>query len=454
MTICALCNLEIVDQFILRVHPDMEFHASCLKCHECQRNLDESCTTFVRDRRTYCRDDYMRLFATKCSRCDQVFGRHEMVMRARDVVFHVNCFNCVACQRLLKTGDEFQIKGDRLYCKDDCRNLMQTSVASGISHQSSTDVMRNPVGSVASLVAPSSTSTLGATAGLGVAGGVAASAVPTSTTTTTSLDLSCRPPSGMMTSTTTPSMYADDDNWDSCTMVSLDHTNSTSPPLSVRSPKSEEMMSNGYGSYASGNNVSSGGTTTSGSSKKKKDKQTTRVRTVLNETQLSLLKKCYAHNARPDAMLKEQLVEMTGLNARVIRVWFQNKRCKDKKRQIQMRDYQANAEKERALNHVRVGGVGPMIASAPTTHIDNMGQPIDIQHFQQWPGTTAPPPNHMDANVAMDGGYPPNGIGYADLVAPPDMGYMTSGGPPPPGYHHEYSPHLHTSDLSSPSCSE
>ena len=59
-----------------------------------------------------------------------------------------------------------------------------------------------------------------------------------------------------------------------------------------------------------------------------------RVRTVLTEKQLSLLKSCYNANPRPDALMKEQLVEMTGLSPRVVRVWFQNKRCKDKKRQI------------------------------------------------------------------------------------------------------------------------
>lgn len=32
--------------------------------------------------------------------------------------------------------------------------------------------------------------------------------------------------------------------------------------------------------------------------------------------------------------MKEQIVEMSGLSPRVIRVWFQNKRCKDKKNQI------------------------------------------------------------------------------------------------------------------------
>ena len=38
--------------------------------------------------------------------------------------------------------------------------------------------------------------------------------------------------------------------------------------------------------------------------------------------------------------MKEQLVEMTGLNPRVIRVWFQNKRCKDKKKNMLLKHIQ------------------------------------------------------------------------------------------------------------------
>lgn len=67
------------------------------------------------------------------------------------------------------------------------------------------------------------------------------------------------------------------------------------------------------------------------------DGKPTRVRTVLNEKQLHTLRTCYAANPRPDALMKEQLVEMTGLSPRVIRVWFQNKRCKDKKKTIAMK---------------------------------------------------------------------------------------------------------------------
>merc|ERR1712170_286184 len=69
-----------------------------------------------------------------------------------------------------------------------------------------------------------------------------------------------------------------------------------------------------------------------------------RVRTVLTEKQLSLLKSCYTANPRPDALMKEQLVEMTGLSPRVIRVWFQNKRCKDKKKAILMKNIQDAAK--------------------------------------------------------------------------------------------------------------
>ena len=72
----------------------------------------------------------------------------------------------------------------------------------------------------------------------------------------------------------------------------------------------------------------------------KQTEKTTRVRTVLNEKQLHTLRTCYAANPRPDALMKEQLVEMTGLSPRVIRVWFQNKRCKDKKKSILMKQLQ------------------------------------------------------------------------------------------------------------------
>ena len=94
----------------------------------------------------------------------------------------------------------------------------------------------------------------------------------------------------------------------------------TSSSSSTTSTSSNQILISGHHSSAlkSTNNI-------------RKDK-TTRMRTVLNEKQLLTLRTCYGANPRPDALMKEQLVEMTQLSPRVIRVWFQNKRNKEKKK--------------------------------------------------------------------------------------------------------------------------
>jgi len=58
--LCVGCRRPIVDQYVLRVAPGLDWHASCLRCAECRRSLDESCTCFVRDGRAYCKPDYTR----------------------------------------------------------------------------------------------------------------------------------------------------------------------------------------------------------------------------------------------------------------------------------------------------------------------------------------------------------------------------------------------------------
>ena len=59
-SLCVGCGGQIHDQYILRVAPNLEWHAACLKCCECQMFLDETCTCFVRDGKTYCKKDYVR----------------------------------------------------------------------------------------------------------------------------------------------------------------------------------------------------------------------------------------------------------------------------------------------------------------------------------------------------------------------------------------------------------
>ncbi|OQR74390.1 insulin enhancer protein ISL-1-like [Tropilaelaps mercedesae] len=99
----------------------------------------------------------------------------------------------------------------------------------------------------------------------------------------------------------------------------------------------------------------------------------TRVRTVLNEKQLHTLRTCYAANPRPDALMKEQLVEMTGLSPRVIRVWFQNKRCKDKKRSIMIKQMQQS--EKRSPTHGKT--LSPKIAQGARS-----GFPDELRDFR------------------------------------------------------------------------
>lgn len=40
-------------------------------------------------------------------------------MRARSKIYHMECFRCVACERQLVPGDEFALREDGLFCKDD-----------------------------------------------------------------------------------------------------------------------------------------------------------------------------------------------------------------------------------------------------------------------------------------------------------------------------------------------
>ena len=49
----------------------------------------------------------------------------ELVMRAKDLVFHIGCFSCVSCNRLLTTGDHFGLYCDMIYCQADYEMLFQ-----------------------------------------------------------------------------------------------------------------------------------------------------------------------------------------------------------------------------------------------------------------------------------------------------------------------------------------
>lgn len=63
---------------------------------------------------------FCRRFGTKCAGCNQPIPPTQVVRRAQDNVYHLQCFACFICQRQLSTGDEFYLMEDKkLVCKSD-----------------------------------------------------------------------------------------------------------------------------------------------------------------------------------------------------------------------------------------------------------------------------------------------------------------------------------------------
>ncbi|CAH1390980.1 unnamed protein product [Nezara viridula] len=61
---------------------------------------------------------YDELFGLKrCARCQAAISSSELVMRARELVFHVHCFTCAACSALLTKGDTFGMRDGAVFCR-------------------------------------------------------------------------------------------------------------------------------------------------------------------------------------------------------------------------------------------------------------------------------------------------------------------------------------------------
>lgn len=124
---CAGCEKPIVERFILKVL-DSCWHSSCLSCCECGDRLADKC--FVRADQVFCKEDFFRRFGSKCAGCSAGISPDQVVRRAQDFVFHLDCFSCILCNRQLNTGDEFYLTEDgKLVCKEDYHQAKERSDA-------------------------------------------------------------------------------------------------------------------------------------------------------------------------------------------------------------------------------------------------------------------------------------------------------------------------------------
>lgn len=78
-----------------------------------------------------------RRFGTKCAGCSQGISPSDLVRKARNKVFHLNCFTCMVCNKQLSTGEElYIIDENKFVCKEDYLNspsLKEGSLNSGTS---------------------------------------------------------------------------------------------------------------------------------------------------------------------------------------------------------------------------------------------------------------------------------------------------------------------------------
>lgn len=62
----------------------------------------------------------LRRFGPKCSGCHLGISPTDLVRRARDRVFHINCFICCMCYKQITTGEQlYVVDENKFMCKQD-----------------------------------------------------------------------------------------------------------------------------------------------------------------------------------------------------------------------------------------------------------------------------------------------------------------------------------------------
>eukprot|EP00096_Caligus_rogercresseyi_P003345 TRINITY_DN1622_c0_g1_i2.p1 TRINITY_DN1622_c0_g1~~TRINITY_DN1622_c0_g1_i2.p1 ORF type:complete len:317 (-),score=106.36 TRINITY_DN1622_c0_g1_i2:285-1235(-) len=121
--ICTSCGEAVRDKFVLRVL-DRPWHESCVKCEDCGAQLHEKC--FAKYDRIFCRQDFYRRYGPRCSGCGEMISPTDMVRKARNRVFHLNCFTCGVCRKQLLTGEKLYVLQDESFvCKEDFLSGLQ-----------------------------------------------------------------------------------------------------------------------------------------------------------------------------------------------------------------------------------------------------------------------------------------------------------------------------------------
>ncbi|KAG5888691.1 hypothetical protein JTB14_026259 [Gonioctena quinquepunctata] len=281
---CAGCDKPILDKFLLNVL-ERTWHADCVRCFDCHAPLTDKC--FSRESKLFCRSDFFRRYGTKCGGCGQGISPSDLVRKARDKVFHLNCFTCLVCRKQLSTGEELYVLDDNKFiCKEDYLSGNKAAVIT-THHQESL------MGSASEDEDDDDNSTASSV----LKHHSIHSSIPPAPGETNNNSLSH---SDISSSLGQDSKTGQDDSED---QNSLDGD----PETRDSQTENKSPDDSGAGSKRRG------------------------PRTTIKAKQLEILKTAFSQTPKPTRHIREQLAKETGLPMRVIQVWFQNKRSKERR---------------------------------------------------------------------------------------------------------------------------
>jgi len=296
ITCCAACDKPILDKFLMNVL-ERTWHAECVRCFDCHINLTDKC--FSREGKLFCRDDFFRRFGTKCSGCGHGISPQDLVRKARDKVFHLKCFTCLVCRKQLSTGEELYVLDEnRFICKEDyiSGKSLPDAVIHGGEDEDEDEEFSTSTEVITTALPP-------------LALGSPPIKLETNNNTTTSTANPGSAPSAdalseKAASVGHPESVVDSDKHESDPGSDAEMDPSRDSQTENKSPDGDDKVS---GNKRRG------------------------PRTTIKAKQLEVLKAAFQATPKPTRHIREQLAKETGLPMRVIQVWFQNKRSKERR---------------------------------------------------------------------------------------------------------------------------
>ena len=235
---CYSCKSRILDQSLVKAG-EYHLHETCMKCASCSDSLTSTC--FMLDGAVYCKQDYEKLIVPRCIVCTHGFKQDEDVQRIGDLKFHLQCFSCSCCKKVLEKGMKMgQDHQGNLLCEQDFIRTIEDFSMRGYER-----------------------------------------------------------------------VIKDEDEIE-------DNKDIIFPDSPEKSDKDEDESDKENEDKDD-------------EKKECKDGKRRGPRTNISSKQLEVLKNVFNASPKPTRMMREQLAKDTGLTMRVIQVWFQNKRSKEKR---------------------------------------------------------------------------------------------------------------------------